>query len=181
MLNIDIPSGTLFNEKTYEFIEVREAHLSLEHSLISISKWESKWHKPFLGTQLTGEELLDYIKCMCISKVDDNAFSLLTMSQIQKINDYIHDPMTATIITENYSPRGQRGPKFMTSEYMYYLMFANEIPIECQKWHLNRLIMLLRIFSIKNSPDNKMSKRDIYAQNRELNKSRNARFNSKGK
>ena len=158
MLQIRIPGEESWNEKTEEFVTGPDTIISLEHSLISISKWEAKWHKPFLGRQQPkGSELMDYIKCMVVTpNVKDDVYDRLTSANIDEILNYINDPMTATTITER-DTKGRRNSEIITSELIYYWMVAMQIPFECQKWHINRLMMLIRICGIKNQPDKKMS------------------------
>lgn len=160
MLQVHIPPTEYFDEASNEFIEVKEYTLQLEHSLISISKWESKWCKPFLGKEeKTEEETLDYIRCMTITQnVDPLAYRSLPNSEILRIKEYINAPMTATW----FNDREKRAPsrKVITSELVYYWMVAQNIPFECEKWHFNRLMTLIRICSEKNQPPKKMSKHD---------------------
>ena len=181
MLQIHIPGEEFWNEKDEEFVTGPETIISLEHSLISISKWESKWHKPFLGKQTPkGDELMDYIKCMVVTpNVKDEVYDRLTKANIDDILKYINDPMTATTITERDGGR-RRGSEIITSELIYYWMVAMEIPFECQKWHINRLMMLIRICGIKNQPDKKMSKRSTMQQNAALNAARRQKLHSRG-
>lgn len=180
MLVITIPAVELFDDKTQEFVETKETVLELEHSLISISKWESKWHKPFLSKQdKTIDETIDYIKCMTITRnVDPNAYKYLTNSNIEEINKYIDDPMTATTFYEDPNGGGQK--ETITSELIYYWMIASTVPMECQKWHLNRLLTLLRVCSIKNAPPKKQGKREIANRYAALNAARKKQFNTKG-
>ena len=180
MLCITIPARDLWDETREEFISTKEQTLQLEHSLVSLSKWESKWHKPFLHTDdKTAEETLDYIKCMTLNhNVDPNVYLSLTAENITQINDYIGDPMTATTFSEEKG--GKKNNEKITSELIYYWMVAYNIPFECQKWHLNRLITLIRVCGVKNSPPKKMSKGEIMARNAELNAKRRAKLNSKG-
>jgi hypothetical protein len=179
MLTITIPSSEFYNEETGEFIAVKSQALNLEHSLLSVSKWEAKWHKPFISSEdKTTEELLDYIKCMTItSNIDPNVYLALSADNIEEINTYILDPNTATWFRETNT---QRSREIITNEIIYYQMIAYGIPFECQKWHLNRLLTLIRVCSIKNAQPKKMSKREIMAQNRSLNKARQAKYNTKG-
>ena len=181
MLQIRIPGQEFWNEKDEEFVSGPDTIISLEHSLISISKWESKWHKPFLSNKKpTNEELLDYIKCMTITpNISDEIFNRLTNENIDKILKYINDPMTATTITERDGGR-HRSSEIVTSELIYYWMVAMQIPFECQKWHINRLMMLIRICGIKNQPDKKMSKRSTMQQNAALNAARRQKLHSRG-
>lgn len=180
MLEIFIPESEDFNEETQEFILVQGIKLTLEHSLKSISKWESKWKKPFLETEkLTDDEILDYIKCMTITKnVKDETYLRLSFDNIEKIKKYIEDPMTATTFKEDKRRGGKQ--EFITSELIYYWMVAQQIPFECENWNLNRLLVLIRICSIKNTPSKKMSKRDLAKNNAALNAKRKAQYNTKG-
>lgn len=180
MLEITIPKCEFFDEEKEEFIYVKETTIKLEHSLVSLSKWESKWHKPYLvDTQKTTEELIDYIRCMTITQnVDDNAYFALTEQNINEIGVYINNPMTATIIRDVSNSTSNKS--FITSELIYYFMFSYNIPIECQKWHLNRLLTLIQVFNVKNSPPKKMSQEEIFARNRELNAKRKQMLNTKG-
>lgn len=183
MLKITIPIGELWNPETEEFISKdKETELVLEHSLVSVSKWESKYHKPFLTDEKkTEEEILYYIKCMTITQhVNDLDYMFLSPDNIKQINSYIEDTMTATTITDN-SRSTSRKKEIMTNELIYYYMIACEIPMECQKWHLNRLLTLIQVCGIKNNQENnKMSKKDTMKSNAELNKARRAKLNSKG-
>ena len=180
MLQIKISAKDLFDEATGEFIEIKEQTLQLEHSLVSLSKWESKWCKPFLGTaDKTYEETLDYIKCMTITQnVDPNTYLALTNENVAQINEYIQAPMTATTFGEENGGKSSR--EIVTSELIYYWMIALQIPFECQKWHINRLLTLVRVCNVKNQPPKKMSKRDIMSRNAALNAQRRAKMNSKG-
>lgn len=180
MLEIEIPAQDLFNEATLEFIKVPACKLKLEHSLISISKWESKWHKSFTNNLKTAsrEEILDYVKCMTLNNVNDpNVYNGITNDIFKKIVDYINDPMTASTVND-MNKRG--GGTFITSELVYYWMTSFHIPFECEKWHFNRLMMLIRICNAKNQPSKKMSKGAIMNRNKALNEARRAQLNSKG-
>lgn len=180
MLTITIPATELFNDKTQEFISTPEKTIQLEHSLVSLSKWESKWNKPFLSKeQKTTEETIDYIKCMTITQnVDPNIYNSLTNKNIEEINSYIDKPMTATTFSNNSST--SRSREVITSELIYYWMIALNIPMECQKWHLNRLLTLIRVCNIKNTPPKKMSRREIMSRNSALNAARRKQLNSNG-
>lgn len=150
----------------------------IEHSLVAISKWESKHHKPWIGHEHTSEEVIDYIKDMTITQnVDPNVYRVLPANVIREIADYISDPMTASKVSDNRSNRPSRGE--ITSELIYYWMIVNNIPDRFEKWHLNRLIMLIRICGAKNNPK-MMSNGEILAQNRALNKARRAKTHSRG-
>lgn len=180
MLTITIPAKELFDEKTQTFFTTKEQTLVLEHSLVSLSKWESKWHKPFLTQdEKTLEETIDYIKCMTITQnVDPTVYNFLSPFNITEINNYIQDPMTATTFY-NDNQKG-RAKEVITSELIYYWMIALNIPMECQKWHLNRLLTLVRVCNVKNTPPKKMSKRDVASKYASLNAARRNKLNSKG-
>lgn len=179
MLIITIPSQELFNEVTNEFVSTKEHTLQLEHSLVSLSKWESKWNKPFLSRdQKTIEQTLDYIKCMTITQnVNPEIYNFLTDGNIEAINNYIDAPMTATTFSDSGNSHNR---EIVTSELIYYWMISLNIPMECQKWHLNRLLTLIRVCNVKNAPAKKMSKKDIMSRNAALNAARRKKLNSKG-
>ena len=180
MLTITIPATEMFNDKTQEFLVFKEQTLQLEHSLVSLSKWESKWCKAFLTKdQKSFEETIDYIKCMTITQnVDPNVYMRLTRSNIDEIYKYIEAPMTATTFY-NDSQKGIN-KETITSELIYYWMISLNIPMECQKWHLNRLLTLIRVCNIKNAPPKKMSKGDITRRNAALNAARRKQFGTRG-
>lgn len=180
MLRIEIPEREYFDERTERFGTIKATTLYLEHSLISISKWEAKWHLPFFDSEKTNEQTLDYIRCMILNReIDEKSYyaNLLTADDIKKINDYINDPMTATVITDD----GRRGRnQKVTSELIYCWMIQFNIPAEFEKWHINRLIMLIRVCGEENKPKKKMSRKEIMAQNKALNAARKARLNTRG-
>lgn len=180
MLQIEIPGDELWDEVNEKFVSVKPTHLTLEHSLVSISKWESKWCKPFLGKdEKTPEETLDYIKCMTLTQnVDPEVYLRLDGKSIEKIKNYINAPMTATTIHED--PNAPKSHETITSELIYYWMIALNIPFECQKWHLNRLLMLVRVCNIKNKPPKKMSQSQLLSRNAKLNAARRQKLHSKG-
>lgn len=175
---IFINKQKVFDNDTEMFYDVPECKLELMHSLISVSKWESRWHKSFLNTEdKTGEMMLDYIRCMTISKnVDPIVYYAITPKEINEINKYMEDPMTATTFREP-----KRGPSrhIITNEEIYYLMIYYGIPKECEKWHLNRLLTLIHICELKNAPKKKMSPQEILMQDSQLNKARIARMKNK--
>lgn len=184
MLELEVGGREGFNNETNEFFRMNAKTVRLEHSLISVSKWESKWQIPFINTkEFTDEQTRDYIRCMVISTTGTDDFvDELTRSDIAKIRDYIDSPMTATTFREANSANQKHSREIITSELIYYWMIAYNIPFECQKWHLNRLLTLIRICGIKNdtSENKKMSKKDIYSQNRALNEARRKASGSKG-
>lgn len=179
MLELIIPAYELFNEETQEFINKPERILKLEHSLVSISKWEAKWNKPFLSNKKkTFDEVVDYIKCMTINQgIPDSAYLYLTEEQYAEINRYIVAPMTATTIQEE---QGEKSREIITSEIIYYYMIACNIPMECQRWHLNRLMTLIKVCNIKNQPPKKRSMREVMQSNTALNAARKKKLNTKG-
>lgn len=180
MLQLIIPEKELWDEQKQEFIKVKGQTLQLEHSLVSLSKWESKWHKAFLTKkEKTYEETLDYIKCMTLTQnVDPLIYNSLTQENIDQINKYIADPMTASYVREDESDKGSN--EIVTSELIYYWMIALTIPVKFEKWHLNRLLMLIKICNVKNQPPNKRSKREIMSRNKAINEARRKALNSKG-
>lgn len=186
MLEITVPARKpteLWDEERQEFVYIpgaKEVTLCLEHSLISLSKWESKWRKSFLSKEdKTEEETLDYIKCMTLTKnVDDEVYHRLSRENITEINKYIQAPMTATYFSKEQGGKGSR--EQITSELIYYWMIALTIPVEFEKWHLNRLLTLIRVCNIKNQPPKKMSKRDIMSRNAALNAARRQQMNTNG-
>lgn len=179
MLQIEIPTIELFDDTNQEFINIKGRVLNLEHSLISLSKWESKWKVPFLETKkLTVEQTIDYIKFMTIDKnVDPNLYKAISQENMDEVTAYIQDSMTATWFNDrNTAPNRE----IITAEILYYDMIALNIPFECQKWHLNRLLTLIKVCNIKNSGGKKMKRQEVYEQNRALNEQRRQKMNSKG-
>ena len=182
MLTIKVPitSEGWDNEKQ-EFVDPEYKTLQLEHSLISLSKWESKWHKPFYSKkERSAEEMLDYIKCMTLTKnVDEDVYNHITQENVDDIRKYIDDPMTATTFSREEKKIGKN--EIITSELIYYWMLESGIPFdECQKWHLNRLLTLISVCTIKNAPPKKRSARDIMSRNAALNAARRKQMNTKG-
>lgn len=180
MLTIIVPEREMYDEKKNEFSYLPETKLVLEHSLVSLSKWESKWKKSWLSSKdKTNEEVLDYIRCMTITQnVNPAVYYALTEKNISDITDYISDPMTATTIRED--PRRKPNQQILTSELIYYLMIAYGIPDRFEKWHLNRLLTLISICDIKNGPQQKMSRKEIGEFNRALNDKRRAKYKTNG-
>ena len=181
MLQITIPiSPEGWDERKEEFVDAKTVTLQLEHSLVSISKWESKWHKPFLSKEpKTVEETIDYIKCMTLTQnVKPEVYNHLSKENIEEINAYIDDPKTATTFSKDR--KSARSREIITSELIYYWMIALNIPFECQKWHLNRLLTLIRVCEVKNTPGKKMSQREVLNQYAAINAANRKRFNTKG-
>ena len=179
MLTIKVPGGRFWNEDTQEFIYTKAQTLVLEHSLLSLSKWESKYHKPFLSEkQKTNDELIDYIRFMTINKVEDDlVYLVLGEENLLKIKEYIDDPMTATW----FSDANKRSPKkrVVTAELVYYWIFSLGINKECEKWHFNRLITLIKVFEAENeaaSGKNKLKGKALYDRNSAISKANRARM-----
>lgn len=180
MLRIIIPAVEQWDERKQEFITTKEQKLQLEHSLVSLSKWESRWCKAFLTKQeKTSEEILDYIKCMTLTQnVNPEVYKYMTNDNILQVNEYIGAPMTATYFSDDKS--GRAGGEVVTSELIYYWMIALNIPFECQKWHLNRLLTLVKVCNMKNQPPKKMSTKEIMKRNAALNDARRKKLNTGG-
>ena len=178
MLCIEVPIGPEnWDEETEQFVTETRT-LRLEHSLVSLSKWESKWCKPFLSQAgMTPEETLDYIRFMTLNDVDPDIYDGLTKENVREIVRYIEAPMTATTFSKD---KGKRNREIITAELIYYWMISMNIPFECREWHLNQLLTLIRVCSIKNQPAKKMSRREIMRRNAALNAERKAKLNSKG-
>lgn len=177
MISITVLPVELWDEEKQEFIyKGKKQTLQMEHSLVSISKWESKWGKPFLGKQdKTLEEIQDYIKFMTITQnVDPEVYECLTKNNIEQIRQYIESPMTATFFSKEEG--GGPSRRIITSELIYCWMIMLNIPFECQKWHLNRLLTLIRVCKNENSPSQKRSAKDRAA----LNAARRKRLNTRG-
>lgn len=180
MLMLTIQGQELYNEVEEKFITVNGVDLTIEHSLLSLSKWESKFEKPFLDTNTkTAEEVYAYLECMIISP--EGLFELpphIGQEDLVKINDYINSNQTAT----TFGAMPQRGGhgETITSELIYYWMVAFNIPFGCESWHLNRLFALIRICNLKQNPGKKMSRHEIVQRNRELNEQRKREFNTNG-
>lgn len=181
MLQIKVPiSPEGWDDEKQEFVDPEVVVLEMEHSLVSLSKWESKWCKPFLSKiNKTDEEILDYIKCMTITpNVNPEVYSHLTSDNFREINAYIEAPMTATYFAEDKSAKSNR--EVVTSELIYYWMIALTIPSEYENWHLNRLLTLIKVCNIKNSPPKKRSRTSIANDYAAINAARRAQLNTKG-
>ena len=179
MLTIRTPKQEFYNESTQEFISFDPLVIQLEHSLVSLSKWESKYEKPFLDkAEKTQDEVLDYIQAMIITPdIPDNIINLLTQQDFDDISDYIDAKMTATWFSNTPSKPSR---EVVTSELIYYWMISFQIPMECQHWHLNRLLTLIRVCSAKSQPAKKMNRSEVAMRNRELNAKRKAQLGSSG-
>jgi len=179
MLKVTIPGIEQYDEVNNEFITPKEQTLQLEHSLISLSKWESKWHKPFLSKdEKTIEETIDYIQCMTITQnVDEKTFKFIPNDVVRQVREYIEADMTATTFNNEKKTINR---ETITAEVIYYWMITLNVPFECQKWHLNRLLTLINVCNIKNAPPKKMSKKDTMRRNASLNAARRQSLNSGG-
>jgi len=179
VLTILVPGTELWDESSQEFKTTEDYSLELEHSLVSLSKWESIVEKPFLNNgEKTNEEILFYIKCMTISPgVPSDVYVRLTKDNYNDINNYLNAKMTATWFNDD---KQQRNREVITTELIYYWMFSLQIPIECETWHINRLFTLIRVFSVKNTPGRKMSRKDLAAQRTALNEQRLKQLGTSG-
>lgn len=180
MLTIVVEGTEMFDDSKQEFVTEGDVTLELEHSLVSLSKWESIYEKPFLGTnEKTNEELIGYIKAMVLNpKIPVEVFSRLSEDNINEINDYIDAKMTATWFSE--APGAPQSRDIITAEVIYYWMITFQIPFECENWHLNRLFTLIRVCNIKQAKPKKMSRAEMAARNRTLNAQRREQLGSKG-
>lgn len=181
MLQLEIPQRELFDERTSTFTTLKKESLLLEHSLVSLSKWESIWKKPFLSKdEKSQEETIDYIKCMTVTQnIRSDLYEHLTNDEFEKIKKYIDDPMTATWFQDRNAPKSYNR-EVVTAELIYYWMIALNIPMECQKWHLNRLLTLIKVCNIKNQPPKKQGRREALSSRAALNNARRAKLNTKG-
>lgn len=183
MLTLRLEKNEFYDEANKKFVYTPEITLVLEHSLLAVSKWESKYQIPFLsGAQenRSQDQILYYIESMIVKPEDPgNAIGYLTAKEISKVNRYIESKESATTFGEMPTTSQGRG-ETITSELIYYWMVAFNIPFECERWNLNRLFALIKICNIKNSPKKKMPKHSIAARNRELNQARRAQYNTSG-
>jgi len=179
MLEVIVPANEFYIYGEKRFVNIPSCTLTLEHSLISIAKWEAKWHIPYLNAQKrTAAQELDYIRCMSVNVVkNDYTFSALSPDNMTQIAAYINNTMTATTFSKSPTSKSKEA---VTAEILYCRMFANNIPMECQKWHLNRLLTLIRVCDAKSGPPSKMSKRQTASHYAEQNALRRAKYNTKG-
>lgn len=182
MLSITIKAVELFDETSQEFITTEDVILQLEHSLVSLSKWEGIWEKPFLSDKpKSDKETLDYIKCMTLSEdISPDVYYRLSNANIKEISNYIDAKMSATWFNESKMQVGSRNSEVITAEIIYYWMISLNIPFECQLWHLNKLLTLIKVCNQKNAPAKKMGRQELNAQNRALNEARKAELNTNG-
>ena len=179
MLQLEIVPREEWNHTTQEFVYTPGAKLQLEHSLVSISKWEAKHCKVFLSKEpKTVEETIDYIRCMTLTQnVDPDVYNYITPENMQQVNAYLEAPMTATVVPETPGPKSR---ETITSELIYFWMISYNIPVKFEKWHLNRLLTLIRVCSFKNTTPKKQSPRDIMSRNKAENMRRRQRLGTKG-
>lgn len=185
MLKITVQGEETWSEELNEFVPgMKPTTLVLEHSLASLSKWESIHKKPFISSEKTKEETIDYIRCMTINTVPENIYNYLTPQQIQEITDYIVDTKTATWFTDDKAglpnKTGRMNGEIVTSELIYFWMINASIPVEFEKWHLSRLLTLIKVIGEKNKPPKKMSKADLTRKYATLNAQRRAKLGTKG-
>lgn len=198
MFEITIPGEELWDARRAEFTSTKAVTLRLEYSLVSLSKWESKWHIPFFDDSMekTPEQMQDFVRCMTVTQgVDPTVYARLTVENLNAIYRYMEDPMTATWFAGEGRPgeknqngtskrRARRRPpgtgKVLTSEVLYSRMFQAGVPIECERWHLNRLMTLIRVCQEEQAPPRKMSRKDALRQRRELNAARMKKYGARG-
>ena len=181
MLKLTIKGEERWDEEKEVFVPAMKEHtLQLEHSLLSISKWEAIYHKPFLSTELNKDMIVDYARCMTINPVPDAVYDYISAENIDQITDYIKDPMTATWFSDKQPAHqgGKMNGETITAEIVYYWMIQMQIPVEFQKWHLNRLLTLIRVISVKNDP--KGGKKMTAQDRKALNAARKAKYGIRG-
>lgn len=180
MLTIVIPPVEQFDEAKQEFVSTKACTVQLEHSLVSLSKWESKWKKPFLSKgEKTIEETIDYVRCMTITQnISDDVYDNITVSVMREITEYIEADMTATTFAPTEKKATNR--EVITAEIIYFWMITFNIPFECQKWHLSRLLTLINVCNIKNQKQKPMSRKELANRNTALNAARRKALNSGG-
>lgn len=175
MLTLHVKAKELLDERTMEFINIPSKVFKLEHSLLSLSKWETKWQKPFLSSTKSRKEFIDYIRCMTIPESNDEYWEwFIDDDEIRIVQEYIESPQSATVINQDALKGRKKNnrSRFITSELIYWWMICFNVPIEFEKWHLNRLMNLLEIAIIESNPPKKMSMQDIARQNQAINAKR---------
>lgn len=183
MLTITIPGEEYFDDEKQRFLTVNDTTLEFEHSLVSLSKWESEWEKPFLSTDnKSPEQVLDYItRCMLLTpNVPPEIFHKFTTEHYKQINEYIESKMSATWFADLPKPNGPRRKEVITAEIIYYWMDELKIDLDWEKRHLARLFTLIKVHNEKNQPEKKVDKRAIMERNRQLNEERLAKMGTKG-
>lgn len=179
MLTLKIESFEGWDEEKEEFIYIEGQTIHMRHCLASISKWESKWHIPFLSRkEKTEEQALDYIRCMVEEEVSDTVINIIQTRYGREIESYMNNPSTATVVHHDKQEIGSNSPK--TSEVIYSWMFQLNIPMECQYWHINKLITQIDYMNEQQKPPKKISKKDAMARQARINAERRAKLKSKG-
>lgn len=179
MLKVTIPTKDYYDDRSNEFVMTSAVELELEHSLASLSKWESKWEIPYFSDEAkSDEQVLDYIRCMVTNtEVDISVIMRMENEDLIRVKEHIEAKMTATW----FSGQKQSGPApVVTNEVIYYWMVENGIPFECENWHLNRLLTLIKVCGEKRKPEKKMSSSEIADRNRRLNEERLKKYNTTG-
>lgn len=182
MITVTVPKGEVFDNTHQVFWRVhKDTVIQLEHSLISLQKWEARWHVPFLANkEKTIEQTIDYVRCMCLStNVKEDVFYCIPKKEMDRIVEYIYDPMTATTITNKSGKKGGK-KKIVTAEVIYYWMIALNIPYEYRKWHLNQLLTLIQVINAESASPKKRSKQEIMQEYRAINEANKKKFNTKG-
>ncbi|TXH16186.1 MAG: hypothetical protein E6R03_05900 [Hyphomicrobiaceae bacterium] len=180
MLRLQIAGQELFDEATSLFTVIEAGHILMEHSLVSLSLWEAKHEVAFLGkVEKTEEQILDYFRCMILETDVEDPISKLSSENLATIQEYMNAPNTATSFFDLDKP-GRPNSSTITTELIYYWMVAFNIPFECQTWHLNRLLTLIRICGMKQNGGKKMSKQEMMRHNHDLNAQRRAQMGSSG-
>ena len=187
MVEIYIPKSQIIDEETgVVYTAEKDWKLALEHSLISVQKWEAKWHVAFLnkGTR-TFEQTIDYLRCMTLTpNVPDEVYYCIPHTELKRVLEYVDDPMTATRINDGFDSGNSYGKKMgkdvITAEVIYNWMISLNIPTEYRKWHLNQLLTLIRVINAKNQPKKKRRMRDVLEEYKSINEANKRRFGTKG-
>lgn len=178
MLEIYVEGETFWNEELQEFYDMAPKTFHFEYSLAAISKWEMKWHIPYLTEDTkTQEQVRDFIRCMCLDEEppDELHLAILSTRYAEEFNAYTKDPMTATTIKSVDKFPSHSRNNIQTNELIYHLMTVNNIPFECDKWHFNRLMTLIRVCNEQNGEKKPMTKRETLEYQAALNKARRAK------
>lgn len=180
MITIDLGTLEYYDSEKNEFVYEEGGKVRFEYSLKMLYEWEGKWKKAFLkgNKNLTTEEAVDFYIMMALDPIDKK---FMTGEAMETLSKYVNDPQTATTFADGQN--GNTSPskgKIFTSEELYAMMITSNVPLDFENRNLNRLITILRVISVQNTPPKKMSKNDIYRQNAALNAERKARLNTKG-